>query len=87
MLQLQLHMLALTLPKKLNPIIRSLMDSVKSEEHKQLQFRSASSICKLVTLFVDVGKISASDKITKTYVLFFVLILPRFLSFIPTSSF
>lgn len=54
-----------TLPKKLNPIIRSLMDSVKGEEHRQLQLRAAASISRLVSMFVEVGKTGASDKIVR----------------------
>lgn len=53
------------LPKKLNPIIRSLMDSIKAEENPQLQVRAASSVARLVTLFLNVGKTGASDKVIK----------------------
>jgi TATA-binding protein-associated factor len=53
------------LPKKLNPIIRSLMESVKSEEVVQLQRRAAQSIAQLIELFLKVGKVGPSDKIVK----------------------
>lgn len=53
------------LPKKLNPIIRSLMDSVKGEELLDLQARSASSIADLIRKLIAAGKANVSDKIVK----------------------
>lgn len=52
-------------PKKLNPIIRSLMDSVKLENTELLQQRSARSVAFLIKQLNDIGKKGASDKITK----------------------
>lgn len=52
-------------PKKLNPIIRSLMDSIKSEETVLLQQRSAVAISRLISELSKVGKKGASDKIIK----------------------
>lgn len=52
-------------PKKLNPIIRSLMDSIKSEETVLLQQRSAVAISHLIDELSKVGKSGASDKIVK----------------------
>lgn len=52
-------------PKKLNPIIRSLMDSIKSEEVVLLQKRSAVAIAYLIDELSKVGKKGASDKIVK----------------------
>lgn len=52
-------------PKKLNPIIRSLMDSIKSEETVLLQKRSAVAIAHLINELSKVGKKGASDKIVK----------------------
>lgn len=54
-----------TLPKKLNPIIRSMMDSMKGEEEPLLQNRIALSVASLVTSFMDVGKSAAAAKIIK----------------------
>ncbi|KAK9320427.1 hypothetical protein V1517DRAFT_348194 [Lipomyces orientalis] len=54
-----------SLPKKLNPVIRNLMDCVKEEENFDLQRRSAASVALLVQLCSDHGKIGASDKIIK----------------------
>ncbi|KAK9368328.1 hypothetical protein V1509DRAFT_623764 [Lipomyces kononenkoae] len=54
-----------SLPKKLNPVIRSLMDCVKEEENFDLQKRGAASVALLVQLCADHGKIGASDKMIK----------------------
>lgn len=53
------------IPKKLNPIIRSLMDSIKQEESETLQERAAMSVSVLVKQLNDNGKKSAGDKIVK----------------------
>lgn len=52
-------------PKKLNPIIRSLMDSIKLEETLLLQRRSAVAVAGLIHELNTVGKKGAADKITK----------------------
>lgn len=54
-----------SIPKKLNPIIRSLMDSIKLEETLVLQERTAGSIANLIHKLNEVGKKGASDKIVK----------------------
>jgi TATA-binding protein-associated factor len=53
------------LPKKLNPFIRSLMDSVKSEEVEDLQLRSSSSVADFIEKLVIGGKPNVADKIVK----------------------
>lgn len=53
------------IPKKLNPIIRSLMDSIKQEESETLQRRAAASVSVLVKQLNEGGKKNASDKIVK----------------------
>ncbi|KAK9467494.1 hypothetical protein V1512DRAFT_237084 [Lipomyces arxii] len=53
------------LPEKLNPVIRSLMDSVKEEENFDLQKRSATAVASLVRLCSNFKKTGASDKIIK----------------------
>ncbi|ODV79811.1 transcriptional accessory protein [Suhomyces tanzawaensis NRRL Y-17324] len=58
--------LALTgVPKKLNPIIRTLMDSVKQEETLILQEKSAKSVACLIEQLCSIGKKGAADKIVK----------------------
>lgn len=52
-------------PKKLNPIIRSLMDSIKQEESKILQERSANAVAHLIKELNNVCKKGAADKIIK----------------------
>ncbi|KAK9470101.1 uncharacterized protein V1510DRAFT_432401 [Dipodascopsis tothii] len=53
------------LPKKLNGVIRSLMESIKTEENVDLQARSAHSIARLVSLCAAAGKGGAADKMIK----------------------
>lgn len=53
------------IPKKLNPIIRSLMDSIKLEETEILQFKSAVSIAHLIEELNKANKKGAVDKIVK----------------------
>lgn len=53
------------LPKKLNPVIKSLMDSIKKEENPFLQRRSAEAISSLVYLCSTAGRGSAADKLIK----------------------
>lgn len=52
-------------PKKLNPIIRSLMESIKQEESFVLQLRSANAVANLVQQLNLALKKGASDKIVK----------------------
>jgi TATA-binding protein-associated factor len=52
-------------PKKLNPIIRSLMESVKQEESEILQRRLALAVASLIKELNDVGKKGPADKIVK----------------------
>ncbi|KAI8620249.1 hypothetical protein BC830DRAFT_1100132 [Chytriomyces sp. MP71] len=44
------------LPPKLNPIIRSLMGSIKAEASEQIQRRSANGVARLLELNVRLGK-------------------------------
>ncbi|CBQ68835.1 related to MOT1-transcriptional accessory protein [Sporisorium reilianum SRZ2] len=54
------------LPPKLNPVIRSVMNSVKFEENVDLQVRSARSVAKLIEYCVSpAAKSNPSDKIVK----------------------
>ncbi|GAO48421.1 hypothetical protein SAICODRAFT_21270 [Saitoella complicata NRRL Y-17804] len=53
------------LPAKLNPVIRSIMDSIKKEENTVLQRRSAAAVATLVELCATGGKGAASDKMIK----------------------
>lgn len=76
-----------SLPKKLNPIIRSLMDSIKGEEHPQLQVRAAASVASLVTLFLNVGKTGASDKVIKNLCSFLCVDTSEVPEFHPNQQF
>ncbi|AMD20816.1 HDR074Wp [Eremothecium sinecaudum] len=53
------------LPKKLNPVIRSLMDSIKEEKFEVLQYRSGDSIVYLITELVKNQKINVANKVVK----------------------
>ncbi|CAH2353064.1 TATA-binding protein-associated factor Mot1p [[Candida] railenensis] len=52
-------------PKKLNPIIRSLMESIKQEESEILQLRSAQAVANLIKELNGASKKGAADKIVK----------------------
>ena len=53
------------IPKKLSPVIISLMESIKQEETTILQEKSASSVSHLVSELIKAGKLGAADKIVK----------------------
>ncbi|KAL7269794.1 TATA-binding protein-associated factor mot1 [Rhizina undulata] len=53
------------LPKKLNPVVHGVMESVKTEENLDLQRRSAHSIASLVGLCSRSGRVAVADKLTK----------------------
>lgn len=75
------------LPKKLNPIIRSLMDSVKLEETVLLQKRTASSISSLIEQLNKIGKTGPSDKIIKNLCAFMCVDTSEVPEFVHNSSF
>ncbi|BFZ55825.1 TATA-binding protein-associated factor mot1 [Savitreella phatthalungensis] len=53
------------LPKKLNPVIKSLMDAVKEEHEVLLQSRVAEALVSLVQQCQAQGRASAADKLIK----------------------
>jgi TATA-binding protein-associated factor len=54
------------LPDKLNPIIRSLMNSIKLEHNEFYQKRSACCISKLISMNIENGRmLNANEKIVK----------------------
>lgn len=80
--------LALTgVPKKLNPIIRSLMDSAKQEETELLQKRSAKSIAALIDQLKHANKVGAADKILKNLCSFLCVDTSEVPEFIHNSNF
>ena len=58
------------LPKKPSPLIRGVMDSVKTEESQQLQNRSSETIANLVQLFAEKGRRGPADKVVANLVKF-----------------
>jgi TATA-binding protein-associated factor len=58
------------LPKKPSPLIKGIMDSVKTEENQLLQNRSAETIAKLVRLFAEKGRRGPADKVVANLVKF-----------------
>lgn len=58
------------LPRKPSPLIKAIMDSVKTEENQELQFRSASSIARLVQQFTASGRRGPADKVVGNLVKF-----------------
>ncbi|RUP50793.1 hypothetical protein BC936DRAFT_137667 [Jimgerdemannia flammicorona] len=54
------------LPTKLNPVVRSVMNSVKYEENPELQQRASSTLATLVSLCATTsGRVNPNDKIVK----------------------
>jgi TATA-binding protein-associated factor len=53
------------LPKKLNPVVHGVMESVKLEENIDLQKRSALSIAALVGICSRSGRVTVAEKLTK----------------------
>ncbi|KAH8122759.1 hypothetical protein LI328DRAFT_142433 [Trichoderma asperelloides] len=58
------------LPKKPSPLIKGIMDSIKTEENHQLQSRSSEAIAKLVQLFAEKGRRGPADKVVANLVKF-----------------
>ncbi|KAK0722784.1 hypothetical protein B0T26DRAFT_674446 [Lasiosphaeria miniovina] len=58
------------LPKKPSPLIKAIMDSIKTEENQELQVRSASTIARLVQLFTESGRRGPADKVVSNLVKF-----------------
>ncbi|KAK3357051.1 hypothetical protein B0T25DRAFT_145515 [Lasiosphaeria hispida] len=58
------------LPKKPSPLIKAIMDSIKTEEYQELQCRSAATIARLVQLFTDSGRRGPADKVVANLVKF-----------------
>ncbi|KAJ2969331.1 hypothetical protein NQ176_g8719 [Zarea fungicola] len=58
------------LPKKPSPLIKGIMDSVKTEENQILQSRSSDTIARLVQLFVEKGRKGPADKVVANLVKF-----------------
>ncbi|KAK7938061.1 uncharacterized protein PG986_014929 [Apiospora aurea] len=58
------------LPKKPSPLIKGIMDSIKSEENQLLQYRSAETISRLVQLFTDNGRRGPADKVVSNLIKF-----------------
>ncbi|EAQ91229.1 hypothetical protein CHGG_03164 [Chaetomium globosum CBS 148.51] len=58
------------LPKKPSPLIKSIMDSIKTEENQELQGRSAATIARLVQLFTESGRRGPADKVVANLVKF-----------------
>lgn len=52
-------------PPKLNPIIRSLMDSVKEEKNEVLQHIAGDSVIRLVSIMIKNGKVGVANKVVK----------------------
>ncbi|KID90984.1 hypothetical protein MGU_01938 [Metarhizium guizhouense ARSEF 977] len=58
------------LPKKPSPLIKGVMDSVKTEENQLLQNRSSATIARLVQLFAEKGRKGPADKVVANLVKF-----------------
>ncbi|GAB0133975.1 hypothetical protein EsDP_00002363 [Epichloe bromicola] len=58
------------LPKKPSPLIKGIMESVKTEESQLLQHRSSATIAQLVQLFAEKGRKAPADKVVANLVKF-----------------
>lgn len=58
------------LPKKIGPLIKSIMESIKNEDNQDLQKRSASTIAELVQQFTISGRRGPADKVVGNLVKF-----------------
>lgn len=58
------------LPKKPSPLIKAIMDSIKTEENQDLQNRSAATIARLVQLFTETGRRGPAEKVVANLVKF-----------------
>ncbi|OAA38063.1 hypothetical protein NOR_06808 [Metarhizium rileyi] len=58
------------LPKKPSPLIKGIMDSVKTEESQLLQRRSSATIARLVQIFAEKGRKGPADKVVANLVKF-----------------
>lgn len=58
------------LPKKPSPLIKGIMDSIKTEENQLLQSRSSETISRLVQLFTDNGRRAPADKVVANLIKF-----------------
>ncbi|QOU21372.1 hypothetical protein BRETT_001094 [Brettanomyces bruxellensis] len=74
------------LPKKLNPVIRAVMDSIKREESPQLQAKSADFAAYLISFLHEKGKLGASDKMTKNLCAFMCVDTSEVPEFIPNKG-
>ncbi|KAK4239615.1 hypothetical protein C8A03DRAFT_32294 [Achaetomium macrosporum] len=59
-----------SLPKKPSPLIKAIMDSIKTEENQELQGRSAATIARLVQLLTETGRRNPADKVVANLVKF-----------------
>jgi len=58
------------LPKKPSPLIKAIMDSIKTEEAHELQSRSSATIARLVLLLTETGRKGPADKVVGNLVKF-----------------
>ncbi|KND94759.1 putative helicase mot1 [Tolypocladium ophioglossoides CBS 100239] len=58
------------LPKKPSPLIKGIMDCVKTEESQQLQSPASETIARLVQLFTDKARRGPADKVVANLVKF-----------------
>lgn len=81
-------LLASKLPKKLNPLIRSLMESVKNEENEELQRRSSQSVAHLIKRLLDEQSASVPvDKMVKNLCVFLCVDTSEVPEFEPNAEF
>ncbi|KAL2752469.1 hypothetical protein ACRALDRAFT_1044516 [Sodiomyces alcalophilus JCM 7366] len=58
------------LPRRPSPLIKAIMDSIKTEENQETQSRSAANIARLVQLFTELGRKGPAEKVVSNLIKF-----------------
>lgn len=74
-------------PKKLNPVIRAVIDSIKKEDSVDLQSRSAQFAASMISLLHENGRIGASDKMVKNLCSFLCVDTSEVPEFVPNKGY
>lgn len=75
------------IPKKPGQIIKCIMDSIKAEEHEELQNRSASGVAKLLDHYINSPKRGPVDKLVANLVRFSCVDSSESPDFAPNAQF
>ena len=74
------------IPKKPSPLIKGLMDSIKTEENVELQKRSAASVASLLSYYANAEKRGPADKVITNLMKFYCVDTSETPEFQPNSA-